>query len=75
MQAANCTSGASRRSASCSRTLRHAAQLSPDLGFEPATFRSLADLLNDLLNDLMINAASTCKTQETAAVWFCDKFI
>ena len=31
---------------SCSRTLQHAAQLSQGLGFEPATFRSLANLLN-----------------------------
>ena len=30
-------------SASCSSTLQHAAQLSPELGFEPATFQSLAD--------------------------------
>ena len=48
MQGANCTSGAIWGSVSCSRTLRHAAQLSPDLGFEPVTFQSLADLLSPL---------------------------
>ena len=32
-------------SVSCSKTFRHAAQLSPDLGFKPATFQSLTDLL------------------------------
>ena len=40
-------SGAIWGSVSCSRTLRPAAQLSPgETQFEPATFRSLADLLN-----------------------------
>ena len=48
MQGVTRTSGAVWGSASCSRTLRHAAQLSPGLGFEPATFRSLADLLYPL---------------------------
>ena len=33
MQGANCTSGAIWGSVSCSRTLQHAAQLSPELGF------------------------------------------
>ena len=46
MQGANCTAGAIWGSVSCSRTLWHAAQLSPgELGFEPVTFRSLDDLL------------------------------
>ena len=40
--------GAIWGSVSCSRTLRHVAQLSPELGFEPATFRSLANLLYPL---------------------------
>ena len=36
-------------SVSCSRTLQHAAQLSPgEPGFEPGTFRTLADLLYPL---------------------------
>ena len=46
MQGANCTSGAIWGSLSCSRTLQHAAQLSPELGSEPATFRSLVNLLH-----------------------------
>ena len=45
MQGASCTSGAIRGSVSCSRTLRHAAQLSLELGFGPATLQSLVDLL------------------------------
>ena len=45
MQGDNRTSGAIRGSVSCSRTLQHAAQLSLELGFEPATFRSLGNLL------------------------------
>ena len=45
---ASCQSGAIWTSLSCSRTLRHAAQLSPELGFEPTTFRVLADLLYPL---------------------------
>ena len=48
MQVANCTSGAIWCSVSSSRTLRHAAQLSPELEFEPATFRELPDLLCSL---------------------------
>ena len=35
-------------SVSCSRTLQHAAQPSPEQGFEPTTFWSLADLLYPL---------------------------
>ena len=47
-EAANRTSGAIWGSVSCSRKLQHAAQLSPELGFKPATCRSLADLLDPL---------------------------
>ena len=45
---ADCTSGAIWGSVSCSRTLLHAAKLSLELGFEPATFQSLANLLYPL---------------------------
>ena len=45
MQGVNLTSGAIWGSVSCSRTFRQAAQLSPELGFEPATFQLLANLL------------------------------
>ena len=48
MQGANLTSGEIWGSVSCSRTLQHTAQLSPELGFEPATFQSLAYLLYPL---------------------------
>ena len=45
MQGASCESEAIWGSVSCSRSLRHAAQFSLELRFEPATLRSLADLL------------------------------
>ena len=48
MQGANCTSQAIWGSVSCSRTLQHAAQLSPGLVFEPAILWSLANLLYPL---------------------------
>ena len=49
MQGANCTSGASWGSVSYSRTFQHAAQPSlGKLGFEPATFWSIANLLYSL---------------------------
>ena len=48
MQGANCTSGTVWSSVSCSRTLRHAANFSSELGFGPATFQPLADLLYPL---------------------------
>ena len=50
MQGANCTSEAILGSVSCSRTLRHEAQLSPgELGFKPANVRSLDDPLYPLI--------------------------
>ena len=48
MQGANRTLGAIWGPVSCSRTVWHAAKLSPELGLEAATFRSLADLLYPL---------------------------
>ena len=55
MQGVNCTSRLIWGSVSCSKTLRHAAQLSRELGFEPATFRSLADLLYPLSTAVPLN--------------------